>query len=101
MDYFLVLKAGCLAFALCIGVLMLVFFVAGQYVHVPKGYYVKVFLPASVASFIAVYALLHLKMPTTMPDGMFYLSGCIGGWLSGLTYGATMLKKVLRSFLRG
>jgi len=101
MDPIFLLKAGFMGFALSVGVQMLLFFLAGRVLSVTAKNFTRVFILAAVASFIAVYLLLHYKIRVVqIADAQLFLSGCVGGWLAGLLFGGTRLRRFLLSLGR-
>ncbi|MBI4964346.1 MAG: hypothetical protein HY913_13800 [Desulfomonile tiedjei] len=101
MDFSLILKAGFFGFALSAGVLILVFYVVGSFVRISQKNFVRVFLLAAVASFLAVYALLHYRLSGYQAaEAQIFLAGCVGGWLAGIFSGLTTLKRLLISLRR-
>ncbi|MGC8657479.1 MAG: hypothetical protein ACP5U1_00225 [Desulfomonilaceae bacterium] len=101
MDYNLLVKAGFMGFASCMGAICLVFFVSGNLLKIDRKKFGRVYLLASVVSFLTVYILLHVKI-TSLPtvSRQIFLTGAIGGWLSGVLFGATQFKRFLISMLR-
>lgn len=96
MDLIFLLKASFMGFALSIGAQTLVFFLAGRVAAVSSKSFNRVFLVASVASFIGIYLLLHYKIRVVqVADSQLLLCGCVGGWLAGLLFGGTRLKRFL------
>jgi hypothetical protein len=101
MDLFLPLKAGFMGFAVALGVQLLVVYLLGSFLGMTKRNFVKAFGLAVIASFVAVYLLLHLKTQGYQPtDAHLFLAGCVGGWLGGVISGFTSLRRLLLSFLR-
>jgi len=101
MDVVLILKSGFMGFALSLGVVMLVFYLAGIFMGISRKAFMRVFLLSALASFLAVDALLYYRIRVLhVSDGAFLLSGCIGGWLSGITFGVTRMKSYLVSLLK-
>ena len=100
MDFVLILKAGFLGFGLSLGVQFLVFYLAGQFLGASIRHFIRVFLLAAVASFLAVDLLLYIRIPTYEgPHSQLFLVGCIGGWLGGLASGLTQMRGYLLRFL--
>ncbi|MBI5252049.1 MAG: hypothetical protein HY912_21350 [Desulfomonile tiedjei] len=96
MNVFLLLKAGFSGFALSLGALMLVFYVVGAFLRVTERNFLRVFMLAGIASFVATYVFLHLKIAAYQEsDAMLFLAGCVGGWLSGILSGLTHMKRLL------
>ncbi len=103
MNFFVILKAGFLGFALSVGVEMLVFYLAGTFLRQPARNFIRLFCLAGVASFVAVYVLLHLQIRSLQSvdaDTALFLSGCIGGWFGGIVAGLTNLRGLLLDFLK-
>lgn len=101
MDFFVILKGGFMGFALSLGVLILVFYIVGAFVKISSKNFVRVFILAGVASFVAVYVLLHYRISVSpTPDAPLFLAGCVGGWLAGIVSGLTQMKSLLLK-LRG
>jgi heme/copper-type cytochrome/quinol oxidase subunit 4 len=101
MDFSLILKAGFMGFALSMGVLILVFYVVGGFVQVSGKNFVRVFVLAAVASFLAVYLFLHYRLSSYQAtEAQIFLAGCVGGWLAGIFSGLTTLKRLLLSMRR-
>ena len=101
MNVALFLKAGFMGFALALGVLMLVFFVVGGFARVSQSNFIRVFVLAGLASFLVMDVFLYYKIRVAgMPDAQLFLTGCIGGWLSGILSGLTTMKKFLLSMRR-
>lgn len=96
MDVWVVLKAGFMGFGLCVGALMLVFYIASGYVRISQGNFFKIFIVAGVFSFAMTAGLLYYKLVVSPVENLqFYATGCIGGWLSGITSGLTHMKRFL------
>lgn len=101
MDYSLILKAGFMGFALSVGVLILVFYVVGGFIQISRKNFVRVFVMAAVASFLAVYVFLHYRLSSYQgAEAQIFLAGCVGGWLAGIFSGLTTLRKLLLSMRR-
>lgn len=101
MDLSVMLKAGFMGFALCVGTLMLVFYVAGMALKVSEKYYVRVFVLAVIASFLAVDAYLYYKIKVSLVEqAQVFLAGCIGGWLGGMIFSVANMRPFLRRTLR-
>ena len=95
------LKAGFLGFAVSLGSLMLVFYLAGGFVKITNRNFIKVFVLAGIVSFLCAYLLLQLKISSYQEsDAVVFLAGCIGGWLSGIISGLTHMKGLLLSLRR-
>jgi hypothetical protein len=85
-----------MGFALSVGVQMLIFFLTGRVYRVADKNFTRVFMLAAIASFIAIYLFLHYKIRVVqVDDAQQFLSGCVGGWLAGLLFGVTRLKRFL------
>ena len=98
MDFSLILKAGFMGFALSAGVLLLAFYIVGGFVTISNKNFVRVFVLAAVASFLAVYVFLHFRISSYQgAEAQIFLAGCVGGWLAGIFSGLTTLKKLLLS----
>lgn len=101
MDYAVILKAAFQTFALSIGVILLIFTIAGTAMKVPRRSFNRVFLLSSIASFAAVYLLLHYKIRVSpAPESPIFLVGCVGGWLSATTFAITQMKRYLTACLK-
>ncbi len=101
MDFSVILKAGFMGFALSLGALLLVFYIAGVVLKVSEKYFVRVFILACIAAFIAVDAYLYYKIRVSLAkQTQFFLVGCIGGWLGGMLFSVTNLRQFLRRTLR-
>jgi uncharacterized protein with PQ loop repeat len=96
MDIFLIIKAGFMGFALCLGVLFLVFFLVGFIVRVTEKNFARVFILAALASFVAIDLFLYYKIVVSrVPGAPIFLAGSVGGWLAGITSGLTNMKRFL------
>ena len=101
MDVSVILKAGFMGFALSLGALLLVFYVAGIILKVSGKYFVRVFILACIAAFLAVDVYLYYKIRVSLvKQAEFFLVGCIGGWLAGILFGMTNLRQFLKRTLR-
>lgn len=101
MNILLLLKAGFLGFALSLGALMLVFFIVGKFTSISGRNFMRVFLLAGIVSFFIIYVFLHFKLTDYRDmDAMLFLTGCVGGWLSGIISGLTHMKKLLLNLRR-
>lgn len=99
MDLSLLIKAGFLGFALSLGVLMLVFYVVGRFLHVSERNFMRVFILAGLVSFGIVDLFLYYKIRVLqIPNAEVFLAGCVGGWLGGIFSGMTHMKRFLLSF---
>jgi hypothetical protein len=100
MSVLHVVKAAFMGFGLCVGVQILVFFIAGAYLKISRRNFVRVFVPAAVASFAAVDLLLYIKIICVrIPEPMSFLSGTVGGWLAGVFFGLSLFKSNLTRLL--
>lgn len=96
MDFATIIKGGFMGFALSLGVQLLVFYIAGFFLRISNRNFGRVFVVAGIASFLAVYALLHYKIRVSAtPESPFFLAGCVGGWLGGIISGLTQVKPLL------
>jgi hypothetical protein len=96
LDFIFLLKAGFMGFSLSVGVQILIFFLMGRFIAVDAKRFNRVFIIAAVASFVAVYFFLRYKiLISQIADAQLFLTGCIGGWLAGLLFGGTQLKRFL------
>jgi hypothetical protein len=96
MNIALFLKAGFMGFALSLGMLMLVFFLVGRFLRVSQKNFIRIFVLAGLASFLVMDAFLYYKIRVTgTPDAQLFLTGCVGGWVSGILAGLTNMKKLL------
>ncbi len=101
MDFSVILKAGFMGFALSLGVLLLVFYVAGIVLKVSKKYFARLFILACIAAFVAADAYLYYKIRISLvKQPQFFLVGCVGGWLAGIFFGMTNLRQFLKRTLR-
>lgn len=101
MDVLAILKAGFMGFALSLGVQMLTFFIIGTFTGVMRRRFLRVFLLAAIASFLAVDLLLYYRIKILqIPEPQVFLSGCVGGWLAGIFSGLTQFKGILIGFLK-
>ena len=101
MDYNILIKAGFMGFAACVGAICLVFLIAGNILKADTRRFNRVYLLASVTSFLAVYLLLYVKIKGyNEVSSQIFLVGVIGGWLSGILFGVTQFKRFLLSMLR-
>jgi hypothetical protein len=101
MDFSFMLKAGFMGFALSLGVQMLVFYLAGTFLGTARTAFMRVFLLGTVASFLAVDALLYYRIYVLhIPEASVFLAGCVGGWLSGIAFGFIQIRSYLVRFLR-
>ncbi len=101
MDLMLLMKAGFAGFALTVGVIMLTFYVAGWILKISGANYRRVLLLGCLASFLVIDSFLYYKIRISdIEGGQLFLAGCIGGWLGGLAFVATQLKRFLLDFLR-
>ena len=100
-EFYLILKAGFMGFALCLGVLMLVFYVLGIFTQLSERNFMRVFLVAGLISFVALDLFLYYKIASTQtPSPHIFLAGCTGGWVGGIASGLTHMKKFLLSMTR-
>lgn len=98
MDSMMAVKAGFMGFALSMGVLMLAFFVLGRFVTVSAESFVRLFVVAGLASFLAIDVFLYYKIRVEqLSHSEFFLVACLGGWLGGIFSGLTNMKKLLIS----
>jgi hypothetical protein len=96
MNIALFLKAGFMGFALSLGVLMLVFFLVGRFVHLSQRHFIRTFVLAALASFVVMDVFLYYRIRVVgTPDAQLFLAGCVGGWLSGILSGLTHMKRFL------
>lgn len=101
MDFPLMLKAGFMGFALSLGALMLVFYIAGVILKVSLSHFRKVTLLACVTAFVAVDVYLYYKIRISLVEqSQAFLTGCIGGWLGGILFSLTNLRQFLKRTLR-
>ena len=101
MEIPTLLKAGFAGFAICVGTQMLVFYFAGSFLTVSYIYFSRVFVLACIFSFLLADLFLYQKIQVShIPNSQVFLVGCIGGWLSGIFFGLTQLKRLLRKFLK-
>jgi hypothetical protein len=101
MDIVFFLKAGFMGFALSLGVLMLVFFVAGRMLRVDQRNFLRVFVLAGVVSFLVMDVFLYYKVSVSLiHDPQVFLAACVGGWLSGILSGLTTVKNMLLGLAR-
>jgi hypothetical protein len=95
------LKAGFMGYALSLGVQMLVFYAIGMFIRVSERNFIRVFIVAGFASFLALDAFLYYKIVMDQgPNPEIFLAGCIGGWLSGIVSGLTHVKGFLLGMCR-
>jgi hypothetical protein len=96
-----VLRAGFVGFALSLGVQMLVFYVAGTFLGTHRRAFFRVFVLGAVASFAAVDALLYHRIYILhISEPAAFLSGCVGGWVSGIAFGFTQMRSYFARLLR-
>lgn len=101
MDISIVLKAGFMGFALSLGAVLLVFYVAGILLKVSQKYFVRVFILACIVAFLAIDGYLYYKIRISLvKQAQFFLVGCIGGWIGGILFSVTNLRQFLRRTLR-
>ena len=101
MDILILLKAGFIGFAMCLGVQMLVFFLIGRYMAVSERNFMRIFILAGVISFLALDLFLYYRITVSqVPNAEIFLAGCIGGWLGGIVSGLTHLKSFFLSIAR-
>ena len=101
MDYAFVLKAGFMGFALSLGCLLLVFYVAGTMLKISQRRFVRVFVLAGIVSFAAVDAYLYYKIRVrAITPAQLFLVGCIGGWIGGIFFGLINARTFLMSALK-
>jgi hypothetical protein len=101
MHITLIIKAGFMGFALCLGVLLLIFYAVGLLLKVPRRHFVRVFFLAAVVSFVVEYLYLHYKLPLgDAVQSPLVLVGSIGGWLGGILFGLTNIRRFLANTLR-
>ena len=101
MDFSVMLKAGFMGFALSMGSVMLVFYVAGIVLKVSERYFVRVFVLAAIAAFLAVDGYLYYKIKISLVrQPQVFLAGCIGGWLGGILFSVTNMRRFLKRTLR-
>jgi hypothetical protein len=99
MDIVFFLKAGFMGFALCLGTLMLVFFVLLRFAKLQRTSFTRIFILAAVASFLVLDVFLYYKIAISQtPNAQAFLAACIGGWLGGIFSGLTNMKSVLLRF---
>lgn len=100
MELLFLIKSGFMGYVMAVGCQVLVFFVFGTFLKLPKNRFNKIFLLAAICSFIAVDALLYVKIRTyNLPQAQLFLAGCIGGWLGGLISSYTTVKPYLERML--
>ncbi len=101
MDILILLKAGFIGFAMCLGVQMLVFYLIGRYMPVSERNFMRIFILAGVISFLALDFFLYYRITVNqVPNAEIFLAGCIGGWLGGIVSGLTHMKKFFLSIAR-
>jgi hypothetical protein len=101
MDLMLLMKAGFAGFALAVGVIMLTFYVAGWILRIGRTNYKRVMILGCLASFLVIDSFLYYKTRIGgIQDGQLFLAGCVGGWLGGLTFVSTQLKRFLLDCLK-
>jgi hypothetical protein len=101
MNVALFLKAGFMGFALAMGVLILVFYLVGGFVRVSQRNFIRIFVLGSLASFLIMDVFLYYKIRVVgIPDAQLFLTGCVGGWLSGILSGLTTVKRFLLTLHR-
>ncbi len=101
MDFMQMLKAGFSGFAVSVGVQLLVFYLVGRLLGVERSRFIRVFILAAVASFLAVDLLLYYKIridPVAEPQ--VFLAGCLGGWTAGIAAGLTQMRGLLLGSLK-
>ncbi len=102
MDTIYLLKSAFAGFALCVGTLMLTFLIFGRILGVSRKYFVRTFILGGVSSFLVADAFLYYKIVIRhVEDPSIFLLGNVAGWLSGIFFGLTQMKKVLHGFLKG
>ncbi len=100
-GFLFLLKAGFMGYALCLGVQMLAFYVVGMFLSVSERTFIRVFVVASLVSFLALDLFLYYKITIDQgPNPQIFLAGCIGGWLGGIVSGLTHIKRFLLSMSR-
>jgi len=101
MDIFYLLKSAFAGFALCLGPLMLTFFVLGQVLGLSKRYFIRAFLLGAICSFLLIDGFLYYKIVMSCVENPnIFLVGNVAGWLSGIFFGLTQMKNLLSSFLK-
>ena len=101
MDILLLLKAGFIGFAMCLGVQMLVFYLIGRFLPVSERNFMRIFILAGVISFLALDFFLYYRITVSqVPNAEIFLAGCIGGWLGGIVSGLTHMKRFFLSIAR-
>jgi hypothetical protein len=101
MDILILLKAGFIGFAMCLGVQMLVFFLIGRYMAVSERNFMRIFILAGVISFLALDFFLYYRITVNqVPNAEIFLAGCVGGWLGGIVSGLTHMKRFILSIAR-
>jgi len=101
MDILILLKAGFIGFALCLGMQMLVFYLIGRYMPVSERNFMRIFVLAGVISFLALDLFLYYRITVNqVPNAEIFLAGCIGGWLGGIVSGLTHMKRFFLSIAR-
>jgi hypothetical protein len=102
MDALYLLKSAFSGFALCVGALMLTFFVLGTTLRLSKRHFNRVFLAAGICSFLLADAFLYYKIVAArIENPSIFLLGNVSGWLSGIFFGLTRMKHILAGFLKG
>lgn len=100
MNTLYLLKSAFAGFALCVGVLMLIFFLLGTVLGLSKRYFIRAFLVAGISSFLLADAFLYYKIVLSqMENPDIFLIGNVAGWLSGIFFGLTRMKNILVGFL--
>jgi hypothetical protein len=101
MDILILLKAGFIGFAMCLGMQMLVFYLIGRYMPVSERNFMRIFILAGVISFLALDFFLYYRITVNqVPNADIFLAGCIGGWLGGIVSGLTHMKRFFLSIAR-
>lgn len=101
MDYIVLLKGSFFGYALCLGTLMVVFFLVGSFRKLTAKDFNRVFLLAAIASFLVVDGFLYYKVRVDQaPQSPFFGAGVVGGWLGGIFSGLTHMRRFLLTMRR-
>lgn len=96
MNWLLIVKAGFIGFSISVGVMMLVFYVAGFLMKVTQRHFLTLFAIGVVSSLVALYGVVQLRAPNYEGlDLSLFSAGSLGGWIGGIMSSLTSLRRIL------